>query len=80
MLILTRKPSERICIGDDIVVYVCRVRGKIATIGIEAPKDIRVHRGEVHDAIKSNATPPDDYSLAIAIAGVISRAAEGGAE
>ena len=52
MLILSRKKSECIIIRDDIVVMVIEVRGDKVCLGIEAPKDVRVHRREVYDAIK----------------------------
>jgi carbon storage regulator CsrA len=47
MLVLTRKPQQQIKIGDDIVLTVLRVRGKQVQIGIEAPRNVRVLRGEV---------------------------------
>ena len=48
MLILTRKPGERIFIGPDVVVSVVQVQGSQVRIGIDAPTDIRVDREEVH--------------------------------
>jgi len=47
MLVLTRKLQERICIGNDITVTVLRVKGQQVRIGIEAPRDVRVVRGEL---------------------------------
>jgi len=47
MLILTRKPGETIRIGPDIVVTVLGVNGQQVRLGIEAPKDVTVHREEV---------------------------------
>jgi len=47
MLVLTRKPQEKICIGENIVVTVLRTKGKAVRIGIEAPHDMRVLRGEI---------------------------------
>ena len=52
MLVLSRKKSETIVIGDDIVITVVEVRGDKVRLGIEAPKDVPVHRREVYDAIK----------------------------
>ena len=52
VLILTRKPSERILIGDTIVVTVLGVVGNNIKIGIDAPKDVSVHREEVYNRIK----------------------------
>ena len=64
MLVLQRKASERINIGDDIVVYVTKIRGKIASIAIDAPTNIAVHRGEIYDAIKKAKESGDDQSAA----------------
>jgi len=50
MLVLTRKTNEAIVIGKDIVITVIRVQGDRVRIGITAPKDVPVHRKEVHDA------------------------------
>ena len=49
MLILSRKPEERILIGDDIVVTVVKIGQKIVRIGIEAPKDMVILREELKD-------------------------------
>ena len=52
MLVLSRKMNERIVIaGGEIVLTVVSIRGDKVRIGVEAPKDISVHRGEVQDAI-----------------------------
>jgi carbon storage regulator CsrA len=52
MLVLTRKMHEQIMIGQDITVTIVRVRGNTVRIGIEAPRQVRVVRGELprHDA------------------------------
>lgn len=47
MLVLTRKLDEQIVIGEDIKVTLLRVRGNTVRIGIEAPRDVRVVRGEI---------------------------------
>ena len=47
MLILTRRPGETILIGDDIEVTVMRISGNQVRIGIEAPKDVDIVRGEL---------------------------------
>ncbi len=51
MLVLSRDFDESIMIGDDIKVTVVEVRGNKVRLGIEAPKEIPVHRQEVYDAI-----------------------------
>ena len=57
MLILTRKPGEKIIIGDDVTVTVVSVKGKQALLGIDAPLEIEVHREEVYLRIlKERAT------------------------
>jgi carbon storage regulator len=52
MLVLSRNVNEKIVIGEDIVVTIVDVRGDKVRLGIEAPKDVPVHRKEVYDAIK----------------------------
>jgi carbon storage regulator len=49
MLILTRKESERIYLGDDIVLTVVRIGGDKVRIGVEAPSDVRVLRLELSE-------------------------------
>jgi carbon storage regulator len=51
LLILTRKRNERIMIGDSIEVVIVDIRGEQVQLGINAPKDIPVHRREVYEAI-----------------------------
>jgi len=52
MLVLSRQRDETIMIGDDIEVTVVDIRGDKVRIGINAPKEISVHRKEVYDAIR----------------------------
>ena len=52
MLVLTRKKSEAIVIGDDIVITVIEIRGNKVRLGFDAPKDVPIHRNEVYEAIK----------------------------
>lgn len=52
MLILTRKVGENLLIGDDISITVLSVRGNQVKIGVDAPKDISVHREEIYHRIK----------------------------
>ena len=52
MLVLTRKSGEKIIIGDDIVVTVLDVAGTQVRIGIEAPREIAVHRSEIYEGIQ----------------------------
>jgi carbon storage regulator len=48
MLVLSRKIGEKLIIGDNITVVVSRVAGNRVTLGIEAPHDVRIVRGELH--------------------------------
>jgi carbon storage regulator len=57
MLVLSRKLNETIVINDNIVVTVVEVRGDKVRLGIEAPKEVAVHRREVYDAIKRSEKP-----------------------
>ena len=52
MLVLSRKKDEKIVIGDNISIMVVEIRGDKVRLGIEAPREISVHRREVYDAIK----------------------------
>ena len=52
MLVLSRKKDEKIIIGDNIELMVIDIRGDKVRLGINAPKEITVHRQEVYDAIK----------------------------
>lgn len=52
MLVLSRKKNEAIIIGNDIKVVVVEIRRDKVRLGIEAPKEVTVHREEVYDAIK----------------------------
>ncbi len=57
MLVLSRKKNESIVINDNIVVTVIEIRGDKVRLGIEAPKDVTVHRREVYEAIQNQAHP-----------------------
>ena len=52
MLVLTRKLGETIVIGDNIVIKVVDIHGKQIRLGIEAPTEISIFRGEIYDRIK----------------------------
>ena len=53
MLVLSRKAGESIVIGDSITVNVLEIRGDLIRIGIDAPRNIKVHRQEVYEAIEA---------------------------
>ncbi|MBD3669409.1 MAG: carbon storage regulator CsrA [Gammaproteobacteria bacterium] len=52
MLILTRRVGETLVIGDDVQVTVLGVKGNQVRLGINAPKDVSVHREEIYDRIQ----------------------------
>ncbi len=52
MLVLSRKKNESVVINDDISIVVVEIRGDKVRLGIEAPKDVSVHRKEIYDAIQ----------------------------
>ena len=53
MLVLSRRRDERILIGDDIEIVVVEVRGEKVRLGIKAPTEIPVHRGELRERAKA---------------------------
>ena len=55
MLVLSRKIGEKLVIGDNITVVVSRVAGNRVTLGIEAPSDVRIVRGELHFDLEETA-------------------------
>ncbi len=60
MLILTRRVGETLMIGDDVTVTVLGVKGNQVRIGINAPKDVSVHREEIYERIRNEKTGTSD--------------------
>ena len=63
MLVLSRKKNESIVINNDITIVVVEIRGDKVRLGVEAPKEIPVHRREVYEAIQRNE-PSAKYKAA----------------
>lgn len=51
MLVLTRKPGEKIFFGENIVLTVVEVKGDSVRLAIDAPKELKIYRGEIYEAI-----------------------------
>jgi carbon storage regulator len=69
MLVLTRRAGESVMIGDDVVITVLEARGDVIRIGIQAPRDVQVHREEVYkelrQANREAASPNEDRVRAL---------------
>jgi carbon storage regulator len=63
MLVLSRKKDEKIVIGDKITVMVIEIRGDKVRLGIDAPRDVTVHREEVYEAIKREQDEQSNVSF-----------------
>lgn len=61
MLILTRRVGESLMIGDEVNVTVLGIRGNQVRIGVDAPKDVAVHREEIYERIQQEKT--DDNAV-----------------
>jgi carbon storage regulator len=59
MLVLSRKKNESIVINNDIKIVVVEIRGDKVRLGVEAPREVPVHRREVYDAIQKNHQTDD---------------------
>jgi carbon storage regulator len=58
MLVLSRKKNESIVVDDSIVITVVEIRGDKVRLGIEAPREVAIHRSEVRDAIAAQSGTP----------------------
>lgn len=70
MLILTRRVGETLMIGDEVTVTVLGVKGNQVRIGVNAPKEVAVHREEIYERIrKEQAGGADLRELAVEVEG-----------
>jgi carbon storage regulator len=66
VLIITRRPGEKIMLGDEIVVHVMEIVGNSVRVGIEAPRSVPVYREEIWDAVRAeNRAAADAASNAL---------------
>lgn len=67
MLVLTRRPGQYITIGDNIVIHISDVQGGNVRMAIDAPRDIKIYRGEIYESIleenKKSAVQPTNMDL-----------------
>jgi carbon storage regulator len=63
MLVITRKPGEKICLGDDVTITVLEVVGSAVRLGSEAPAEIPVYRYEIWAAVKEENRAAADASI-----------------
>jgi creatinine deaminase len=68
MLVLARQKDQSIVIGDDVVITIVDIRGDKVRLGINAPREVTVHRKEIYDLVSEKAKqpvpPPDEATLA----------------
>ena len=60
MLILTRRVGESVVIGDEVTVTVLGVKGNQVRLGVDAPREVSVHRQEIYERIQGEDVAPDD--------------------
>lgn len=68
MLALTRRIGDKIMIGENIVITVAEIKGDSVRLGIQAPKEIKIYRGELYEAIEAankQAAAPSQQSLEV---------------
>ena len=75
MLVLSRKAGEKLMIGDDVVLTINRISGNRVAIGIEAPRDVRIVRGELQkNQVAPSGSAPNTAPMGEATIAVASKA------
>lgn len=73
MLVLTRRPHQQLMIGDDVVLHIVEVNGDNVRIAIDAPRHVKIYRGEIYRAIQDEnrqaAVTNADFDLSQALPG-----------
>jgi carbon storage regulator len=69
MLVLTRRAGESVMIGDNVTITVLEARGDVIRLGIQAPRDVQVHREEIYRELQAAnreaASPTEDAVQAV---------------
>ena len=64
MLVITRKSGEQICLGDDVTITVLEIAGSTVRLGIEAPSEVPIFRGEIWAEVKAENQAAANASVA----------------
>ncbi len=64
MLVLTRKVGQTITVGDDIRITIMEVRGTQVKLGVDAPRDVTIHRQEIYERIQQENVAAADARVA----------------
>ena len=80
MLVLSRKKNESIVINNDITIVVVEIRGDKVRLGVEAPKEVPVHRREVYDAIHRGTASGSNGTTSSAAGGNAASGADAASE
>ena len=64
MLVITRKSGEQICLGDDVTITVLEIAGSTVRLGIEAPSEVPIFRGEIWAEVKAENQAAASASVA----------------
>lgn len=68
MLILTRRVGESLMVGDEIIVTVLGIKGNQVRLGVNAPKEVAVHREEIYQRIQREKSQPADLIVESVVA------------